>query len=216
MTIFYETDRMVVELGSVIGERDIYPLSHESQIWLTCEAAEPHKASSWQSIGDIAHSYEHMAALCTRQAIEAEFSDRLINGKSISADGYIGLWRKALERKVSVMDLAKLDMHLMATVSKPTELMLSRIKASSSLDIKSILNSQFVAGSDQAVTVWKFPLVTTDHCKLYADLHRIYVNPTTYPGLSCDLIAVIDAMPAGSGVRPEFTFDLFDVLDTTA
>jgi hypothetical protein len=82
-TKIYETDRVVVELRSTVGEECRYPLSAENQIWLVREAEGPTGVPVWKDINKIQWPYCHMSALCGEQVIQAEFQDRYVDSKPI-------------------------------------------------------------------------------------------------------------------------------------
>lgn len=205
----------MVEFTSLLGNEDHYPLSAESQLWLVCETSEPAAPSAWGVIGRIEWAYSLMGRVCNTLAIEAELKQRLINGKPMKAEDYIGQWRLAMKSPRHLSDLTAYGIALLGKVEKPVKGVLEEAKRSPEKRIEELMESPFVTERTDEKVIWNVPLTDLANLKAYMSLRSIWLHPDTYPDQVEDMI-VVTRSASGATASPGLTQDLFSGLEMAA
>lgn len=212
-----ETNRIVVEFASIFDEGYHYPLSQSSQVWLVCESNGPHKAPIWKSIHGITEQYTQIGQLCRQgNAIQAEFGERLVDGKRLSAQAYLGVWRKAATMPTPVQQLAKMGIGLQISLSKSLPGFKAAMqKDSSTIDFQALLDSPFVSERTASTLTWSIPITTLENCLVYCSLKNIWLNKEDFPEPVFERFEVLAAQERNCAAavmappRVHETFDLF-------
>lgn len=210
MTTINEIDRIVVEFASLLSDDSHYPLSRESQIWLVCESAGPNAAPIWKTISRIDWKYSQICTICDKQAVEAEFKERLINGKIMKAEDYIGAWRVASKAPVPMSHLQMRHLVLIATVSHSTKGLQEKLATEDADTVSEALASEFLLEQTDELTTWSIPLTSLGNIWLYYKFAGIWISKEDYPEETVNAIKVV-ATGIGHGASvPNVPFDLFE------
>lgn len=216
MKIIHEIDRVVVEFASILGSGDHYPLCAESQIWLVCETTAPGTpGAAWRPVGNIDWAYSQMSRLCESFAIEAELKQRLVDGKSLKAEDYIGLWRSAIKAPRSLADLGDDGIELQGKVLKPLKGLLDENTRSPEKGILDLIESPFVTEKTGEHVAWVVPLTDLTNLKAYTRLRSIWINTEKYPDQVCEVQAV-SRNTCRPPKRPAVPMDLFSAMEVAA
>lgn len=215
MQKIHELDRIVVEFASLLGSGDHYPLSAESQMWLVCETTEQASPPVWRALGNVQWAYSFMGSLCQKMAVEAELKQRLVNGKALKAEEYIGQWRQAMKTPRSLTDLSNYGIQLLGRVAKPVQGLLDEAKRRPEKHVEEAMESTFVTERTDDRVTWTVPLSSLGNLKTYMGFASIWLSSETYPDQVNEVVvsrcgAVKTAAPAGG------TFDLFSGMELAA
>ena len=205
----------MVEFASLLGNEDHYPLSAESQLWLVCETSDPSTPPAWEAIGRIEWAYSSMGRVCNDLAIEAELKQRLINGRPVKAEDYIGQWRLAMKSPRTLSDLTVYGIALLGKVEKPVKGVLEEAKRNPENRIEELMESPFVTERTDGKVIWNVPLTDLANLKVYMRLGSIWLHPDTYPDQVDDKV-VVTRSASGATASPGRTQDLFSVLEMAA
>jgi hypothetical protein len=212
-----ETNRLVVEFASIFGDARHYPLSNTSQVWLVCESTVSNRTLIWKSIDGISDPYSQVGQLCFQwHAIQAEFGERLIDGKRVSAEVYIGAWRKAALQPVSVAQLGGIGFQLRICISKSLPGFMNAMHKASTTDFQALLDSPFMTERTASTLIWSIPMNTLENCRVYCNLKNIWLDKEDYPEPVFERFEVlaspgISSAIAGNSAPRHETFDLFAI-----
>lgn len=210
-----ELDRIVVEFASLLGSGDHYPLSAESQMWLVCETTEPATPPVWRALGNVQWAHSFMSSVCQKMAVEAELKQRLVNGKALKAEAYIGHWRQAMKTPRSLADLSVFGIQLLGSVSKPVKGLLEEAKRSPEKHVEEAMESPFVTERTDDKVTWTVPLTSLGNLKAYMGFASIWLSSEIYP----DQVNEVLVGPSGAGnaaASAGLTFDLFAGMELAA
>lgn len=208
---FNETNRMVVEFASLVGNEDHYPLSRESQVWLVCESEGLETAPVWKAVTSINWEYSHYCGICSRQVIESEFKERLVQGKTLKAEDYIAEWRKAVQTPVAFASLSNHGLTLVGTLGHATAGLIGERKTYQSSLIRELLESKFLTGQTDTLTTFSIPLIDLDSCKLYYKAAGLWFDPKKYEVESANAISVEQHAKVSVVAASNTSFDLFSL-----
>lgn len=206
---------MVVEFASLLGSGDHYPLSAESQIWLVSETTEPATSPVWRAIGNIQWAYSLMASVCQELAVEAELKQRLVNGKPLKAEDYIGQWRLAMKSPRSLADLSAYGIQVLGRVAKPVKGLKDEAKRSPEKHVEEAMESPFVTERTDDKVTWTVPLTSLGNLKAYMGFASIWLSSEVYP----DQVNEVAVGPSGArnaAASAGLTFDLFAGMELAA
>jgi hypothetical protein len=216
MTVKNEVNRLVVEFASLVGDEDHYPLSKQSQIWLVCETDGANTAPTWRAISNINWAYSQIGSICDKEAIEAEFKERLVCGKAYKAEDYIGLWRDEVKRPFAVESLHELRLTIVGIVSHPTKGLDANLATEKDRTIRKMLDSEFVTARTDKMTTWSIPLDSLENCGLYYTCAGMWFCRETYPEDRENRIEVISTGKLVLPVPVNMSFDLFETVGEAA
>jgi hypothetical protein len=215
MPKIHELDRIVVEFASLLGNGDHYPLSAESQMWLVCETTEPTTPPVWRALGNVQWAYSFMSSLCQKMAVEAELKQRLVNGKSLKAEEYIGQWRQEMKSPRSLADLSNYGIQLLGRVAKPVQGLQEEAKRSPEKRVEEAMESPFVTERTDDKVTWTVPLTGLGNLKAYMGFASIWLSSEVYPDQVNEVVVGLSdagAAAASAGL----TFDLFAGMELAA
>lgn len=207
-----EIGRLVVNFASLIGNEDHYPLGPESQIWLVCEITPEETSPQWRAISGIQWEYSFFSSICYKEVIEAEFGERLVNGKALKAEQYIAEWRQALVKPVQIPDLQSYGL-LLAGVVQQSLSGIQLLASQGDASVTGVLESEFHLDTTGDAVSWNVPLVNLANCKYHERLKSIYIRDGETSTKSSRLLRV-ENVDGGQVLRAALqgasvSFDLF-------
>lgn len=173
-----EINRLVVEFKPIIADRNLWPITDQSQIWLVLEQHNTDTTPVWRMLNkDIDEPYSLIQGICSEEAIQAEMNERTCSGKHVNAEAYIGLWRSEMLKGISFTDIATRGMFLRATFTNSTQHLLG-IRGEKSI-AEHVLNSPYLVKKDDVLCTWEFNLDCLAACEIYDKLSRLrsYIEP---------------------------------------
>ncbi len=218
MTTINEIERLVIEFEALVTDHSFYPLYDNRQIWLVLEQHAPDKPSVWRMLNhDVVQPYSLIQGICSKEAIQAELKERTCNGRPVSAEAYIGLWRSEMFRGVSFTKIAQRDMFLSVTFTISTQYLLDMARDDDRAGAEYVLSSPNLVKRDDLLCTWQFNLDCLEACKLFCKLHslRSYGKPFAElysKKLSWLFAGKTDASPSQQSLAPH---DLFAELEVT-
>lgn len=213
-TIINETERLVIEFDSVIGEHQLYPLSKESQVWLVCEQHTFDKPATWRMLDrDIAQPYSLLGGICQKEVIEAEFGARLNGGRHVKAEDYIGLWRKAMLQSISITSLKSRGLSLQCTFTNSTQYLLG-MDGEFKAKAEAALSSRFLTARNESQCTWLIPLDSLEACEAYHLIQRQHAYGK-YGHLWSSAVNLVVSSELPS-VEPVPAYDLFSDMGVAA
>lgn len=222
-----ETNRLVVEFASIFGDTQHYPLSKTSQVWLVCESTGSDKTPVWTSITGIDQLYSQVGQLCFQwHAVQAEFGERLVNGKRVGAEAYLGVWREAAAKPISVQQLTAMGIGMQISISKSlpgfmAEMQAAMEKGSTRTDFQALLDSPFLSERTDAALTWSIPVTSLENCLVYCRVKEVWLDSRQFPAPvpeRFDVLVAQEVHGAAAVIAPRGyeTFDLFAMQEVSA
>jgi hypothetical protein len=203
MTKIIEIDRKVITFLHPDKSRDwhaTYPICDGSQVWLVCEKHAPDIPPVWRTFGRMGQAYSLLGQLCGKEAVQAEFKDRLVNDKPIKFEAYLALWREAIERREHLSSLCDHGMQLVATLSVPVAVLTAYDNAQRKQSLDEAIQLGFVVSTTDELITFKIPLNDLPTSLLYAKISGWHVDPEKYPFSAPSVLEVV-MTGAGRGER---------------
>jgi hypothetical protein len=131
-----------------------------------------------------------IGGICQKEVIQAEFGDRLCNGKRVKAEDYLELWREAMRNGIPLSALAARGMAIECAFTNSTEYLLgfgeeNKEKAAAAL------NSPYLTSRNDIQSSWHMRMDSIEACEAWYAVERL--RP-----YSDNLLGVHDAADRGS------------------
>jgi hypothetical protein len=167
-----EVRRIVANFHHVIvngeAESRLYPFSRETRLFIVGDKLADGTVA-YSLIGDAEWSYRLFDQLCDRRVVEAEFGRLLVDGKRLSAEKYLALWREAEKTALS------LDKLIAQGITPVQHLALPTVVCKKSEHAGSWYASPLLIQQDETCTTWEVPLDDSEsHLQLAGQLRRVY------------------------------------------
>ena len=210
-----EIDRLVIEFKTVLGQRNLYPISQESQVWLVCEQHHFDKPPIWRMVQEgINWSYSLISSICSKEVIEAEFFERLNQGKFVKAEAYIGLWRAAMDKAISISALVERGLALQCSFTNSTQYLLGKDGEYKALAVQALESTYLTARDDNQCT-WEFNLDCLEACEAHYLLSRQRPYGKEYDHLYSESVKLVN-FSAAPAMATQPAFDLFTEMAVSA
>lgn len=171
------------------AERELYPFGPETRLFVAGDA-QPDGSTSYSLVGDAEWSYRLIDILCGSRVIDAEFGRLVANGKRLSAEKYLGLWRAAENQRLTVSELIALGITPVQHLTLPTETCKKKEYAAELFD------SPLLVRTDDACSIWDIPLDTVDNVRLAARLRSVWwSNDQEHMGFRKEVRLRVNQMP---------------------
>ncbi len=182
MTITNEIARLVIEFASTVGDRRMWPIDKDSQYWLVCEQTDD-QAPVWRLMSDcICQPYSLIGGICQKEAIQAEFGERLCNGTRVKAERYVELWREAMSTGIALSALAARGMAIECTFFNSTEYLLG-FDEEHKERAAAALNSPYLTSRNDTQSSWLMRMDSIEACEAWYAVERLKPYSDKYEGL---------------------------------
>lgn len=172
-----EVARVVVNFHSfaaALAAADLHTFGQEDRLFLVCDATPA--GVSWSRIAMVGWEYSQIDALCGKRAIAAEFGRLLVDGRAVTAEKYLAIWREAAARHLPIESLLERGLQVHRLFVLPTTTCTKEANAAHWYASARLLRR------DDHTSVWNVPLTNLDDLRLASALSRVYWSPDEVAG----------------------------------
>lgn len=215
MTKTNEIERLVIEFASTVGDRRMWPIDKTSQYWLVCEQTDD-QAPVWRLMSDsICQPYSLIGGICQKEAIQAEFGERLCNGKRVKAEGYLELWREAMSNGIALSALAARGMAIDCAFTNSTEYLLGFGEEEYKERAAAALNTPYLTSRNDTQSSWLMRMDSIEACEAWYAVERLRPYSDKYKDLY-SASTTLRILEAGQPSAAKPAFDLFSEVAVAA